>query len=168
MRNLKDESLVRLDDKHVSVRGIEGTAYQELLRLKNENNPHLRGWTVERSDSPRSLQRLSYGIYYRDNLVGEVSLREFSTLTCQIAYWLHEPFWGLGITTTAVRLISEHALKNLNVLEILAYVHYSNKASISILQKVGYEEVDTVYKTMFYKNKKEPHLMFTYDKISSR
>lgn len=168
MRTLKDETLTRLDSKHVSVRGLQGSAQKDLLRLKNENNPHFRDWLVERVSSPQRAERFSYGIYYRDNLVGEVSLREFTYFTCQIAYWLHEPFWGLGITTTAVRLVSDHALENLNVLEVVAYVHVSNEASVKVLQKAGYEEIDTVYKTMFYAHKTEPHLMFSYAKISSR
>lgn len=163
MRTKPDESLVSLQHKDVTVRSLNENERRELLSLKNKNNPHLRGWMVERSAADPI--RLSYGVFYRDNLVGEVSLRDFSSLSCQIAYWLDEPYWGLGITTKAVRLVTKHAFASLHVLEVQAYVHISNEASIKVLKKLGYEQIDMVSKKLFYEPKSAPHLLFACDSI---
>lgn len=165
-KNLRDTHLY-LKHKDVVVQSLESTARQDLLSLKNKNSRHHKEWLVERSEATDET-RVSYGIFYQGGLVGEVSLRDFTYFTCQVAYWVDKSYWSLGVATTAVRLATNFALENLNVLEVHAYVHISNQSSTRVLEKIGYSSADTTYKKMFYSDEEEPHLMFICDTISAR
>lgn len=164
-KNLHDTHLY-LKHKDVVVQSLDSSAAQDLSLLKNSNKEYHREWLVERSDATDKT-RVTYGVFYKDILVGEASLRDFTYFTCQVAYWIDINSWGLGVATTAVRLITNFALENLNVLEVHAYVHVSNQSSTRVLEKIGYKEADVTYKKMFYSKEEEPHLMFICDTISS-
>lgn len=164
-RGFHDDPALLLSDADVSVIPSIGVLDQLLVSLKSKNAKHLRKWTVERSTSTAN-KRSRYAIFFKDTLVGEVTLRDFSALSCQISYWIDKKHQKKGISTTAVRLLSEYALARLNVLEIVAYVHVSNAPSIRVLEKAGYEHVDTTVKNMFYADVSAPHLMYTYDRFS--
>lgn len=164
MRNLPSETDLELKHKSITVRFADDQMHLSLLRLKNKNKPHLREWFVERT-RPTDTTRRSYGVFNKSRLVGEVSLRDFTSLTCEIAYWTDSDFWGLGLTTTAVKLVSDHALQSLNVLEVIAHVHIDNTASAKVLEKVGYKYLDTTLKPMYLTSESAPHLMYTYANI---
>lgn len=55
--------------------------------------------------------------------------------TGEIGYWLGEPYWGMGIATIAVNLISNYGLKDLNLVRVFASVFSSNPASMAVLEK---------------------------------
>jgi RimJ/RimL family protein N-acetyltransferase len=155
-----------LGDASLTVETLTSNVYSSILRLKKENAEALRGWTVERDEYATSaFPKKSFAIFYDQFLVGEVALQNFSSLSCQISYWVAEDYWGRGIASTAVRLISEYAIEHLNVLEITAFVHTSNSASIKVLERSGYEYVDITNKKMYYEDVKAPHLLYSYAKI---
>jgi RimJ/RimL family protein N-acetyltransferase len=56
----------------------------------------------------------------------------------EIGYWLGEPYWGRGIVTEAVKLLTEYAFKNLDVIRVQAGVFGQNAASMRVLEKAGY------------------------------
>jgi RimJ/RimL family protein N-acetyltransferase len=58
--------------------------------------------------------------------------------SAEIGYWLGEPFWGRGIMTEAVRAVTEHAFKTFDLFRIDAGVFEWNRASMRVLEKVGY------------------------------
>jgi len=164
-RGFHDDPALLLSDADVSVIPSIGVLDQLLVSLKSKNAKHLRAWTVERTASSAN-DRSRYAIFLKDTLVGEVTLRDFSGVSCQISYWLDKRHQKKGIATTAVRLLSDYALTRLNVLEVVAYVHVSNTPSIRVLEKAGYEHVDTTVKNMFYADVSAPHLMYAYDRFS--
>lgn len=57
----------------------------------------------------------------------------------QLGYWLGEPFWGRGIATEAVGLVTASALASRNLLRMQAYVYEWNPASGRVLEKNGYQ-----------------------------
>jgi RimJ/RimL family protein N-acetyltransferase len=62
--------------------------------------------------------------------------QEFKTT---IGYWLGERFWGKGITSEALKLVTDHAFKNLKKLRRVEGVVYSwNEASKKVLENNGY------------------------------
>jgi len=56
----------------------------------------------------------------------------------EIGYWLGEPYWGQGIITEAVKLLTDYAFKNLDIIRIQAGVFSQNTASMRVLEKAGY------------------------------
>lgn len=70
--------------------------------------------------------------------VGYVPGRDVERFSAEIGYWLGEEFWGRGITTEAVQLVTDHAFAQLNFLRLFALPFADNAASIRVLEKAGY------------------------------
>ena len=58
--------------------------------------------------------------------------------SAEIGYWLGEPFWGRGITTEALVLLTDYVLTDLNMLRLFALPFTDNHASRRVLEKAGY------------------------------
>jgi ribosomal-protein-alanine N-acetyltransferase len=58
--------------------------------------------------------------------------------SAEIGYWLGEPFWGRGIATEAVRIVSDYAFATCNVLRLFALPFADNERSTRVLEKAGY------------------------------
>jgi len=55
-----------------------------------------------------------------------------------IGFWLGEAHWGRGITTAALRALTEHAFASFDLCRLQAYVFERNAASARVLEKAGY------------------------------
>ena len=58
--------------------------------------------------------------------------------TAVIGFWLGEAHWGRGITTAALRALTEHAFAAFDLCRLQAYVFEGNAASARVLEKAGY------------------------------
>jgi [ribosomal protein S5]-alanine N-acetyltransferase len=58
--------------------------------------------------------------------------------SAEIGYWLGEPYWGRGITSEAVQLVSEYAFRSCNMLRLFALPFADNLQSVRVLEKAGY------------------------------
>ena len=58
--------------------------------------------------------------------------------SAEIGYWLAEPFWGRGIATEALRIVSDYAFQSCNVLRLFALPFADNVRSTRVLEKAGY------------------------------
>jgi ribosomal-protein-alanine N-acetyltransferase len=58
--------------------------------------------------------------------------------SAEIGYWLAEEYWGRGIVSEAVRLVTDHAFEHLNLLRLFALPFADNAASVRVLEKAGY------------------------------
>ena len=70
--------------------------------------------------------------------IGYVRGTDIERYSAEIGYWLGEPFWGRGIVTEALMLLTEHAFSAMNVLRMFALPFADNAASIRVLEKAGY------------------------------
>ena len=59
--------------------------------------------------------------------------------SAQVGYWLGEPFWGQGIATLAVKVLTEYAFAEFDLARLYAYVYEWNPASARVLEKAGFE-----------------------------
>jgi len=64
------------------------------------------------------------------------NLREYRG---RIGYCMHPKFRGKGITTEAVKLITEYGFKKLKLKRIVGQCRTFNKASARVLEKAGYK-----------------------------
>jgi RimJ/RimL family protein N-acetyltransferase len=70
--------------------------------------------------------------------VGYVPGQDVERFSAEIGYWLGEAFWGRGIVTEAVALVTAHAFDQLNFLRLFALPFADNPGSIRVLEKAGY------------------------------
>jgi ribosomal-protein-alanine N-acetyltransferase len=70
--------------------------------------------------------------------VGYVPGIDVERFSAEIGYWLGESFWGRGITTEALRLVTDHVFDTLNMLRLFALPFADNAGSIRVLEKAGY------------------------------
>ena len=65
--------------------------------------------------------------------IGLLKKTDVDRLTAEIGYWIGEPFWGQGIATEAVKLITQYGFDKLGLVRIHTGVFDFNKPSISSL-----------------------------------
>jgi len=70
--------------------------------------------------------------------VGYVPGIDVERFSAEIGYWLGESFWGRGITTEALRLVTDHVFDTLNMLRLFALPFADNAGSIRVLEKAGF------------------------------
>jgi len=58
--------------------------------------------------------------------------------TATVGYWLGEEFWGRGIMTEAVTVLTDFCFKNFPLRRISAEVFANNPASARVLEKAGF------------------------------
>jgi RimJ/RimL family protein N-acetyltransferase len=59
--------------------------------------------------------------------------------SAEVGYWLGEAYWGRGITTAALRLVSDYAFASDGLLRLFAVPFADNLASVRVLEKAGYQ-----------------------------
>ncbi len=70
--------------------------------------------------------------------IGYVPGRDVERFSAEIGYWLGESFWGRGIVSEALQLVTEHAFERMNFLRLFALPFADNIASVRVLEKAGY------------------------------
>ncbi len=98
----------------------------------------------------------NFGIEYNGELVGVIGVilqKDVYRLSGEMGYWIGEPYWGKGIATEAVRLITEYAFNELNLNRVFAGVFEFNQGSIKVLQKNGFQR-EGIFKKAVIKNDK--------------
>ncbi|MEO5895244.1 MAG: GNAT family protein [Vicinamibacterales bacterium] len=70
--------------------------------------------------------------------VGYLPGRDVERYSAEIGYWLGEDFWGRGIVTEALQLVTGHAFSELNFLRLFALPFADNAASVRVLEKAAY------------------------------
>jgi len=104
-----------------------------------------------------SLQKqpsCTFAIDFRQELCGVIGLvpqQDVYRISAELGYWIGEEYWGQGIATEAVRLISEYGFQKLGLLRVYSGVYESNKASMRVLEKNGFLK-DCVFKKAIIKN----------------
>jgi RimJ/RimL family protein N-acetyltransferase len=71
--------------------------------------------------------------------IGYVLHADVERVSAEVGYWLGHEFWGRGIATIAVRLLTRHAFEARPELRRLYALSYANNAgSARVLEKAGY------------------------------
>ncbi len=98
----------------------------------------------------------SFAIEYENQFCGMVGLvpqQDVYRLTAEIGYWMGEPFWGKGIATKAVKLVTEYGFNALGFVRIHTGIFEHNIGSIKVLEKNGYKK-ECVFEKSIIKNGK--------------
>ncbi len=98
----------------------------------------------------------SFGITSQDSLCGVIGLsiqKDVYRKSAEIGYWIGEPYWGKGIATKAVKLITKYGFNELDLHRIYAGVFAYNIASMKVLEKNEFEK-EGIFKNAIFKNGK--------------
>mgnify|MGYP003623229237 CR=1 FL=1 len=97
-----------------------------------------------------------FAIVVDNNAVGGVSVfprDNIYHITAEIGYWLGEAYWGKGIMTEAVKLISEYMFRDFDIIKIFAGVFDYNTPSMRVLEKAGFVKEAILTKGAIKNNK---------------
>lgn len=123
--------------------------------VQSADNPNVSRYLTDRFPSPYTLQdayawidlnearrnNTNFAITVGGGVAGGIgyALGAFETrMTATIGYWLAEPFWGRGITTAALKSLTEYAFETHRLRRISSVVMAPNAASARVLEKAGY------------------------------
>ena len=70
--------------------------------------------------------------------IGFVPGSDVERYSAEVGYWLGELYWGRGIATEALNLVTTHAFERFNLLRLFALPFADNLASARVLEKSGY------------------------------
>lgn len=76
------------------------------------------------------------------SIIGMVGLENINqdAKNAEIGYWLGKDYWGKGIMSEAVQLMTAYGFKTLKLKRIYARVFAPNIASSKLLEKIGYKK----------------------------
>ena len=100
--------------------------------------------------------KTTFAIEKDGELVGTIGLviqTDIYRHTAEIGYWIGEIFWGQGIATEAVKLLTGYGFNKLNLVRIYTGVFDFNIPSQRVLEKSGYK-LDCIFKDAIIKNGK--------------
>jgi RimJ/RimL family protein N-acetyltransferase len=83
----------------------------------------------------------AFAIVVDDEPVGGISLHvgtDIERITAELGYWIGTDYWGRGITTVAVKLVTRYAFDGLGLERVFAVPFVHNLASARVLEKAGY------------------------------
>lgn len=96
-------------------------------------------WFIEhcRTEVPES----AFAIVVNDEAVGSIGFEHRGDIwrrSVELGYWLAQPYWGRGITTNAVKAMTQWAFDTWAINRVWAGVFAWNPASARVLEKAGY------------------------------
>jgi RimJ/RimL family protein N-acetyltransferase len=86
-------------------------------------------------------------------LIGLILQKDVYRKSAEIGYWIGEPFWGKGIATKAVELITAYAFEELKLIRIFAGAFQYNVGSMCVLANNGFLKEGILQKAIFKNGK---------------
>jgi ribosomal-protein-alanine N-acetyltransferase len=99
-------------------------------------------------------ETISRAIVLNDRVVGGIGVVRQSDIyyrNAEIGYWLGEAWWGKGVMSIAVQLMTQWIAENTDIYRMYAGVFSTNHASIRVLEKSGYF-LEAIHKKAIVKN----------------
>ena len=94
--------------------------------------------------------------------IGFGLLQDVERGSAEIGYWLSEQYWGRGITTDALKALTQYAITEHNLTRIYAIPFEWNTASFRVLEKAGYQLECRMRKSAIKEGKIVDQLQYAY------
>jgi [ribosomal protein S5]-alanine N-acetyltransferase len=98
---------------------------------------------------------ITFGILKDDTelcgVIGLVPQKDIYRIAAELGYWIGEKYWGKGIATEAVGIITQYGFDKLNLERIYAGVFDFNKPSKRVLEKNGFKQ-EGIFRRAVIKN----------------
>ncbi len=118
----------------------------------------------------RDGQNFSFGILHRDveQVIGMISMRPKGHVV-DIGYVLAHAYWGQGLMTEALTLLSDWCLEQPEFWRVEAYCDVDNKASARVMERSGMVREGCLRHYMAYSGREAaPKDAFLYARVKSR
>ncbi len=141
---LKSDRLILRGVKHSDASDLIGLAVYDGFFAQSEADVIT---ILKKIDADRAKgESLQWLICLKENhnIAGLCSYhRGYPNNTGEIGYVLKEAYRGKGIMTEAVKLITEFGIQTMQLTRVFAYTDPSNTASIHVLKRAGFQQLDT-------------------------
>lgn len=84
---------------------------------------------------------MDYGIVVNEQCIGCIGVtfhKDIYIKNCEIGYWIGREFWGQGIMSRVVKLLTDYLFENFTITKITAEVFSDNVASCCVLEKCNF------------------------------
>ncbi len=150
----------------IKLRNFAGSDSEALL--EQANNLNVTKYLTDTFPSPYTLKDaewwLSTGckngfnkvIEYKNKFagsIGAIPLVNEKRFSASIGYWLGEEYWGKGIASKALDILTEEIFSNTDIIRLYAGVYSPNVASRKVLEKSGYVQEAILAKSIFKNGK---------------
>jgi RimJ/RimL family protein N-acetyltransferase len=91
----------------------------------------------------------AFAITYDGEVVGSIGAfrqQNIHNKTAEMGYYIGENYWGKGICTAAVTLLSRFVFEHTDIIRLFAEPFATNIGSIRVLEKAGFEYEGTLRK----------------------
>ena len=154
----------KISKNKVKLRKIELSDKAELSRLMNNKKiwDNIRNYIphpYKEKDAESFIELIEndelqqvFAIEFDSKFCGVIGLilqKDIYEKSAEIGYWIGEPYWGKGIVSEAVKLITEYGFEKNNLIRIYASVFEFNIASMKVLEKNGYIKEGILKKAIF-------------------
>jgi RimJ/RimL family protein N-acetyltransferase len=99
----------------------------------------------------KEIPEVTFAIKCKKELCGVIGLspqEDVYRKSAEVGYWIGEIFWGKGIVTEALRLITKYGFEKLALIRIYTGVFEGNNASMKVLEKNGYKKEGVFVKSI--------------------
>jgi ribosomal-protein-alanine N-acetyltransferase len=103
-----------------------------------------RGLVRDLHRQARHRRALPFAITVDDEFAGQLTVTNItggSARWAQIGYWIDQRFAGQGVMPTAVALVTDYCLFELDLHRIEVAIRPENTASLRVVEKLGFTEV---------------------------
>jgi ribosomal-protein-alanine N-acetyltransferase len=135
---------------------------------KHADNPNIYSYLLDRFPHPYTIEaakawvdamlqlepNYNFVIDIDGEAVGVVGLEmrdDVYSRSPLIGYWIGESFWGRGVMTQAIKLVTGFAFTQLNAIRVHAGVLGNNPRSMHVLEKAGFVK-EGILKNSMVKN----------------
>ena len=105
----------------------------------------------------------SFAIAVDGEAVGGISFHpgtDVERIGAEVGYWIGESFWGRGIASAAVRLLTAYAFEERKLERLFALPFARNAASARVLEKAGYVREGVLRRSCFKAGEFEDQLLY--------
>lgn len=84
----------------------------------------------------------AFAITVDDVVIGSIGVfrqENIHSRTAEVGYYIGEPYWGKGYTTSAVKQVCQYIFENTDIIRIFADPFAYNTASCRVLEKAGFQ-----------------------------
>jgi len=95
-----------------------------------------------------------FAIIVNGRLAGSIGLTPKSDiyrLNCEVGYFIAPEFWNRGITSNALKTVTEYAFRTFDIVRVYAEPFADNTGSRRVLEKAGYK-LEATFKNYVIKN----------------
>jgi RimJ/RimL family protein N-acetyltransferase len=116
-------------------------------------------------DARRDRRESFFAIVVQGQAAGGIGFsrhRDVERVSAEIGYWLGEPFWGRGITTEALKAVTQFAVATHDLTRVYAVPYEWNPASFRVLEKAGYRLEGRMRRSAIKDGKVIDQLLYAY------